>query len=104
MCKHTHINTYTQRDPLVALIEATKPSEAMEERLRLAQLKNEELEKELEQCRQESVLALRSLKQQFHQLQVIVMQLHFLIVYVLRSVYRYKICIPTIPILPCIAQ
>jgi hypothetical protein len=56
---------------LVALIEATKPSEAMEERLRLAQLKNEELEKELEQCRQESVLALRSLKQQFHQLQVL---------------------------------
>jgi hypothetical protein len=100
MCKHTHINTYTQRDPLVALIEATKPSEAMEERLRLAQLKNEELEKELEQCRQESVLALRSLKQQFHQLQVF---LHQFFHHMFQSLMFYafvhtKICIPSIPI------
>ena len=57
-------------DSIAALIEASRPNEAAEEALRKVRAEKTSLETELETVRQESSLAMRSLKQQFTKLQV----------------------------------
>jgi len=58
------------RDPFASLIQAAKPSEELERKLAMAQEKNQTLEVELEETRQDTEAQIRSLKQRFHQLQL----------------------------------
>ena len=63
-------NRKQSSDPMAALIEASRPTEATEAVLRKLKAEKRALEAEVETVRHESTLTLRSLKQQFTRLQL----------------------------------